>query len=173
MTHTVATRLGRSLLAAALAGGVLLAAAPAATAEPALRAGEKLGPSGFGGVRLGMSAKEARATGAIVPKTRGGSCSGWDLKAHPSGQDRVGLYISKKLGVAVIFAPEGVTTPQGIGLGSTGKQLKAAYPKLKRAASGFPVVKVPGNPKASYYFLLSDDKIYEMGLALTDQDCVN
>ncbi|MFD1932464.1 hypothetical protein ACFSKW_13360 [Nonomuraea mangrovi] len=171
MTHN---RLGRSALVAALAGGMLLTGlAPAALAEPAGRAQDVLGPYGLGGVRLGMSAKDAKATGKVVQKRRAGACSGWDLKAHPSGRDRVGMWISKKAGVAMIFAPEGVKTPQGIGLGSTGKQLDKAYPKLKRAASGFPIVTVPGNPKAYYYFLLSKNKIYEMGLALADQDCTN
>ncbi|MEU7900328.1 hypothetical protein AB0B45_46785 [Nonomuraea sp. NPDC049152] len=171
MTHK---RLGRSTLVAALTAGALLAGlAPAALAEPARRAQDALGPYGLGGVQLGMSAKDATATGKVVQKTRAGACSGWDLKAHPSGRDGVGMWISKKLGVAMIFAPEGVKTPQGIGLGSTQKQLNKAYPKLKRAASGFPIAKVPGNPKAYYYFLLSKNKIYEMGLALSNQDCAN
>jgi hypothetical protein len=91
-----------------------------------------------------MTAKQAKATGKIVLKMSAGqgACSGWDLKAHPTGKDTVGLYVSKKRGVAVIFAWKGVKTPEGIGIGSTMKQVKKAYPRLKTAASGFPYASV-------------------------------
>jgi hypothetical protein len=159
------------IAAVALAAGVALAG----FASPALASSSTLGPFGYEGVKLGMSAKTAKATGKIVLKMKAsaGSCSGWDLKSHPTGRDAIGLYISQKQGVAMIFASKGVKTPQGIGIGSTKAQLKHAYPKLKTAASGFPTVSVPGNSKAYYYFLLSHGKIYEMGLALNKQDCAN
>ncbi|SEM94593.1 hypothetical protein [Nonomuraea pusilla] len=172
-THVIV----RTGFAAALAGGLLLGGlAPAAQAATATTAGS-FGPYGYGGVRLGMSAKTAKATGKVVAK--GGSapsptCTAWDLKAHPTGRDSVGLFISKKHGVAVIFAPKGARTPQGIGLGSTKQQLKRAYPNLKTAASGYPYVTVPGNPKAYFSFLLNaKGTIYEMALGLPQQDCVN
>ncbi|MEV0235351.1 hypothetical protein [Nonomuraea sp. NPDC050786] len=151
------------------------ASSPASNTAVAHRS-ETLGPFGYGGVRLGMSAKEARATGRIVRKQGASLCSGWDLKAHPTGRDFVGLYISKKLGVALISAPKGVGTPEGIGIGSTRKQLRKAYPKLQTTASGSKdhlYVQVPGNPKADYRFLLDHNKIYEVSLELKNQDCTN
>ncbi|MGN9838855.1 hypothetical protein ACTMTI_12105 [Nonomuraea sp. H19] len=162
----------KKALVAVLAGGALLTAGTPALAQTSKTT---LGPYGYGQVRLGMSAKQAKATGKIVLKMAGqqGSCAGWDLKAHPTGKDSVGLYISKKHGVAGIFAPKGVKTPEGIGIGSTLKQLKKAYPKLKTAASGFPYSSVPGNSKADYYFLASKGKIYQVALALKTQDCFN
>lgn len=186
MTHAVVRRMGRPALVAALAVGMLpggVAPAAATTAALATTAASAtsstayapgtFGPFGYGGVKLGMSAKQARATRKIVPKTGWSQCTAWDLKAHPTGRDRVGLFISKRRGVAVIFAPKGVRTPQRIGLGSTERELKKAYPGLKRSASGYRYVTVPGNSKASYLFLLSRGRIYEMALTLKTQDCVN
>jgi hypothetical protein len=184
MTKTP-VRLGRSATAAALAVGVALAGAtPAGAAENAVAstagstgasagAAVRLGPYGYGAVKLGMSAKQAQKTGKIVKKLGGEGCTGWDLKAHRTPKDRVGLFISKKLGVAAIFAFKGVRTPEGVGIGSTMKQLKRAYPHIETPAGGFPVAKVPGNRKAAYYFLLSHGKVYEMALTLKNQDCFN
>ncbi|NUT40810.1 MAG: hypothetical protein HOV86_12560 [Thermoactinospora sp.] len=162
----------KKLLVAALAAGTTLTLMAPASAQAATT----FGPHGYGKVKLGMSLKQAKATKKIVLKMRGegGGCSGWDLKAHPTGKDSVGLYISRNVGVAGIFAWKGAKTPEGIGLGSTKAQLKKAYPKLKTAASGFPMVSVPGNSKAYYLFLLnSKGKVREMGLALDTQDCFN
>ncbi|MEO3794416.1 hypothetical protein ABGB14_29740 [Nonomuraea sp. B10E15] len=176
--------MGKALVAV-LAGGALLATGTPAhartvRAEQAAQAVEgaktRLGPNGYGKVRLGMSAKKARATGKVVLKMplRGGSCSGWDLKAHPTGKNSVGLYISKRRGVAVIFAPKGVRTPEGIGIGSTTKQVKKAYPRWKTAASGFLLASVPGNKKAYYAFIASKKgTVKELAFGLNTQDCVN
>lgn len=155
-------------LVAVLAGAALLVSGLPAQAQ----AKTALGPYGYGAVKLGMSAKRAKATGKIELK-RKDYCSGWDLKAHITDRNSVGMYISKKVGVAMIFATKGMKTPEGIGLGSTRKQLKAAYPHLKTAASGYPYTTAPGNKKAYYSFLLRGGKVYELALALKTQDCVN
>ncbi|XVQ84992.1 hypothetical protein ACQP2K_40275 [Microbispora siamensis] len=174
-------RLGRPAIAAALAAGIALTGATAASAaatsagaaaNATTSAGSTFGPYGYGGVRLGMTLKQAEATRTIVKKLDEGQCSGWDLKAHPTGRDGVGLYISKDLGVALIEAPKGVKTPEGIKVGSTMKQVKKAYPRLDTTGN-YPVAVVPGNPKALYYFLSHRGKVYELALALKNQDCTN
>lgn len=165
-----------ALAASVALTGVATANAASAGAPAASHRSESLGPFGYGGVRLGMSAKQAKATGKIVAKQGASMCSGWDLKAHPTGRDNVGLYISKKLGVALISAPKGVKTPEGIGIGSTRKQLRKAYPKLQTTASESKdnlYTDVPGNPKAYYRFLLDHNKIYDVSLDLKNQDCTN
>ncbi|TYB56539.1 hypothetical protein FXF51_42910 [Nonomuraea sp. PA05] len=166
----------KKLLVALLAGGALVAgsAAPALAATTAKK--PALGPYGYGAVKLGMSATKAKATGKIVFRMGSGAspCSGWNLKAHPAGKGRVGLYISKRVGVAVILAQKGMRTPQGIGLGSSAKQVRKAYPGLRVSPAGISYVAVPGNAKAYYAFLYTKGgKVRELAFGLDKQDCVN
>lgn len=159
--------IGASLLAGSL---MVLGGATAAVAQ----AKPTLGPKGYGAVKLSMTVKQAKATGDVVQKMPGGGgCSGWDLKKSPTPKDSVGIYVSPKVGLAAIFANKGMKTPQGIGIGSTSKQLKAAYPKIKKDFHGYWVITVPGNSKANYSFGVTHGKVSEFGIALKKQDCFN
>ncbi|MEV4896708.1 hypothetical protein AB0K48_45845 [Nonomuraea sp. NPDC055795] len=158
------------ILVAALAGGALLL-----SGTPALASGPTLGPYGVGALKLGMSAKRAKATGKIVLKRSAphGGCSGWDLKAHPTGKNSVGLYISKKRGVAVVFAGKGMRTPEGIGIGSTMRQVRRAYPKVRTPRGLNPYVTVPGNSRAYYTFFVDKGRLEQLSIAVMWQDCVS
>ncbi|GIH94734.1 hypothetical protein ACFFMN_03445 [Planobispora siamensis] len=179
MKHAAVRRPGRPALVAALAGGmVLTGGVPAAHAEPVASAAPakveaKLGPFGYRGVEPGMSAREARATRKIVRTGGWRNCTEWDFKTGPHHRTGPDVLISRRYGVAAVFAGEGVETPRGIGIGSTRRQLERAYPNLSTAGSGYPVATVRKNPKVFYFFLLDGGRIYQMGLVLKRQDCAN
>ncbi|MFI6735192.1 hypothetical protein ACIBI9_19880 [Nonomuraea sp. NPDC050451] len=154
----------------AVAATLTLGATPAlAQTKPVL------GPNGFGGLKLGMSLKQARATGSVTKKIDGGAdgCSGWDLKKYPTGKNAVGLYISPKVGVAAFFAPKAAKTPEGVAIGTAKSQLDKAYPHIKQDMHGLWVTTVPGNNKAYYSFTVLHGKVTEYGIALKKQDCFN
>ncbi|MEU1881451.1 hypothetical protein ABZ470_29485 [Streptosporangium sp. NPDC020072] len=163
------TVIGASLLV----GSLLVSGATAANAQ----AKPTLGPYGYGAVKLGMTVKQAKATRKVVKKTPGApsndGCSGWDLKQFPTPKDSVGVYISSKVGLAAIFAAKGMTTPEGIKIGSTAKQLKAAYPHIEKTFQGFYSITVPGNKKAYYLFDITRGKVADYSISLNKQDCFN
>jgi hypothetical protein len=158
-----------------LSGGAADAAVTTATAtvtaaESAAAAKSTFGPFGYRGIKLGMSAKKARATGKISRVSSGGTCSTWRFRTPP----RASLGISKRLrAVAYIEAPRSARTPRGIGIGSTRKQMKQAYPKVRRSPSGVFYAPLPRNPKGDYIFVLSGRRISQMVMALDRQDCGN
>jgi hypothetical protein len=156
-----------------LSGGAADAAATTSTvtaAESASAAKSKFGPFGYRGIRLGMSAKKARATGKIQRVSDQGTCTRWRFRTPP----RASLAISKRLGVvAYIEAPRRARTPRGIGVGSTRKQLRQAYPKVRRSPSGLFYAPLPRNPKGDYVFVMSGGRVNQMIMTLDRQDCAN
>jgi hypothetical protein len=134
-----------------------------------------LGPTGYGALKLGQNVKKAVETGLIGKKKSGdfGKCSGYDLKKFPTGKGDANVYISPKRGVVAIFVDKGVKTPEGIGIGSTLKQVKEAYPRLKGRFHGLYTAPVPGDKKAHYYINFNEKKgtVNGLGLVLNKQDC--
>ncbi|SEH01149.1 hypothetical protein SAMN05444920_11979 [Nonomuraea solani] len=154
----------RAMAAVAAASTALVIASPAQAATAA----GTLGPYGYGGVKLGMTTAQAKATGKLV-REFGGYCSRYHYKADK----KASLFLSKKRGVAVIFAPPGARTPKGIAVGATLSQVKKAYPGVKKEISGY-YATVPGNRKAFFYFGVNQrNKVEELALGLKTQDCVN
>jgi len=157
-------------LAVVLAGVVALSTAVSAPAEAAAK--PRLGPLGYGKLKIGQKKKQARRTGMIVlNKQVYGGCTGFRIK----GVKGSGGYISNKYGVVAIFAGKGVKTPQGIGLGAKLSQVKKKYPKIRRGPNIWAVAAPGGKKKKTEYWFLFDERnrVYELGLVSPKQHCFN
>jgi hypothetical protein len=140
-----------------------------------------LGPDGLGPLKLGMTADQAAGSSVVSGlRTFPGpdntsSCQGIYLKAVTNRDAQaVDGYVSVKYGVVAIWAPQGVRTPEGIGIGSTLSATQAAYPGLT-AGQGGPVVAVPGNSTAYYQFAYDPGSniVVRVSLVAMNQNCFN
>lgn len=157
---------------------------PVSPQAAALAQEYRLGPDGFGKIRLGMTAAEARATGQFVLlKGQGiGGCQVGTEVGMTSAKSGA-IWISDVYGVVKIATYAGVRTPEGIGLGSTTDEVEDTYPdthvELARDMSNGRVQmddhyrsSVPGNPRAAYrFFVDKNDKVDSILLTLANQDC--
>ncbi|GAA1509657.1 hypothetical protein [Kribbella lupini] len=119
-----------------------------------------------------MTVAQAKSTGLLGQKKFADSCDGYDLAAHPTPANSVGLYFSKQHGLVAIFAQDTMITPHGIKLGTTMKHVRSVFPKAEAGPNGLQIA-VPGNKSAYYSIVPTDDakKVGELALATTNQDC--
>jgi hypothetical protein len=132
-------------------------------------AGAFLGPDGYGPLNLGMTAAEAEASGIVtLEDSHGVGCTTFGLMS----QDRkrsIGMgYLSPGKGVVAIFVHRGIETPAGIHVGSTLTAVKRAYAHLTEKVSG---LTAPASDTAQYLMGFDHEKLEELALATTDQDC--
>lgn len=111
----------------------------------------KLDATGYGSIKLGMSKQAALATGMLQTtplQPNPGGCADYPFPGNTGG------VVSIDDSVMSISPPDGVKTAEGITIGSTYSQAKAAYPDLTdEHIPGFAEsAKVPGNPDASFQF---------------------
>ena len=128
------------------------------------------GPQGMAGLELGMHTWEAPAASMVRVLESGGDCEAFVVKDLPQVPRTAHGYASENLGIMAIFARAGMATAEGIALGATEEQVRAAYPAAEQGVHGWSVP-VSGFPDRSYEFLFEDGKLVELILALDDQSC--
>ncbi|MGA6165970.1 hypothetical protein [Amycolatopsis magusensis] len=110
---------------------------PAASKPPV--PGPLLGPGGYGKLQLNATMEQASSAGInFTPESSGGldgGCATYYFSGTgvPSGGSVV---VSPNRGVVYINPSAAVTTPEGIGTGSTRGQLQATYPKATVGPNG-------------------------------------
>ncbi len=135
-----------------------------------------IGPSGYGGLALGMTAEKAEATGMIVrnsdPMSSAG-CVGYDYKGSPNQPAHYSVLISPTLGVVRIAGRADSVTPEGLWTGAPEAELKRLYPTRSdtHGVTGEWVAAVPDNAEAQYWIIVRNQSVAEIRIELKTQDC--
>jgi hypothetical protein len=146
--------------------------ASSSSGQPVSAQSRVIGPDGYGGVNLGMSADEVLRTGVVVadgPLSQ--PCSYYRFRTSAPGSTDV--LVSAKLGVMLIDPRDGVRTPEGIGTGSSRADLRAAYPDASFDGPGLVAsTGVPGKSGSLYRFELNDSgQVSHVSIQATGGDC--
>lgn len=157
----------RTITAALTAVLLITTLTTAANAAP--RKGTFGSHAAYKGIRIHMTLKHATATGTLKRPVSSGPCLHTNYKRKPS---LIGVWISRRVGVAIIGAPRSARTPRGIGVGSTRTQVRKAYPKLRHSINA-DTVRVPGYQRVLYGFQFDKNKVTTMWLMSARQNCVN
>ncbi|HEY4019101.1 MAG TPA: hypothetical protein VGM75_10465 [Pseudonocardiaceae bacterium] len=153
--------------------------------EPEASAPKVIGPTSYGAITIGMTATQVLATklvnkqasavgGCEVFTYMGPTASRPSAAATGVGNTRsVNVYLSPRapLGVQEIIAPPGATTPEGIGVGSSGSEIRAMYANVPAQKGNAQFVPIPGHPELSYRFTLYADTVTVVSLGLTNGIC--
>ncbi|MBO3743284.1 hypothetical protein [Actinoplanes flavus] len=136
-----------------------------------------LGPRGLGKLRLGMTVKEAQATGMITNYHVEDYLHRCGVAKLEDGDGKGGVYFTpNELGLSIIYTYGSVGTPEGIRLGSTHEAVTKAYPDFvfdlgEGETEGNGNADVPGNSKAFYAITIKDDKVGSLGLVAKGDLC--
>jgi hypothetical protein len=164
---------GEDASASPMADGIGLLADRVAESLGAVPAAESFGPEGMRGVELGVSARTGPAAKRIdVVGTSGPGCEAFRVAGPGEPSSNIDGFAEEDRGVAVLFARPAMTTPAGVGLGSTRAEVRAAHPDGEDLVPGYRVP-VPGHPDRWYQFAFHQDGTVEsLVLALDGQTCI-
>ncbi|MBO3740930.1 hypothetical protein [Actinoplanes flavus] len=143
------------------------------------------GPTGVGKLKIGMSVEDAVATGELKsPDLVAEGCGASEIRAAKSSE--VKTTHSTDRGLIAIPAWGRIATPEGIHIGSTLAQVKAAYPDFEwRNIEELPVEVLEATPGGDAYAGWDDEyknvhyrfrfdnknKLTELGLEHDKQNC--
>ncbi|GAA3817569.1 hypothetical protein [Nocardioides panacisoli] len=128
-----------------------------------------LGPDGYGDLTIGMSEQEAVATGGLTVTGTDFGCRHFTLAGYAPRANSTDGYITAKNGLESIFARPGMLTPEGIGIGSTLDELRAAYPDLSGSDGIFSETLDNGN---WYLFdVQADHQVSQLAIVAHRQTC--
>ncbi len=132
--------------------------------------GKTFGPDTYGDLRLFLTPEEVADTGQATvnkdPGTGPNSCRSLTYTGDEPG--RIDGYVTS-YGVEVLFAPDGVTTPEGLGVGSSVSDLRRLYPEAEKIVSGY-LIPLPGGRR--YAALVDGVDVVTLSLESNDQTCV-
>jgi hypothetical protein len=138
-----------------------------ATSEPRL-----LGPNGYGTLKLGMTERQARATGLLTDYT-GKACTFAYLRDASTGEGLVWLSSANR-GIIAIEAWGDVETPEGVHIGMSGADMRRAYPGWQSVDPGSTDGRgyaATANGAAIYRIVVANGKVSELTLQHPHQDC--
>jgi hypothetical protein len=135
-----------------------------------------LGPAGLDGLNLRMTREQAEKTNMI---------EGYEVEDFTAncGVSRLRgfggtVFFTPGLGLSSINAPDGVRTPEGIRIGSTVEEVKAAYSDWEPILTGddnaqdYGWVDVPGKSEDGYRIDVKNGKVTSIALAAEGQKCI-
>jgi hypothetical protein len=114
----------------AVVGAMVLSVSSVATAEPRLSSASKTQIDGVGGVRVGMTVKQAaKAAGVnLVPSYKDGNYECRYVQPQ-SGPKNIGMMVSKDRIVRIdIYKGSSIKTLKGAGIGDSEARIKSLYP---------------------------------------------
>lgn len=130
--------------------------------------------AGLGALRLGMSRADLIATGEVTltKDLPDAACDGIVVNAWGPLENEVDGYVSKKHGLAAIFARSSAThTPEGIRIDSTEAELKAAYPTIADDGNGGFRYQDPQNQRLGFTIYTQNKVVTSLFAAIDTQDC--
>jgi hypothetical protein len=165
----------------ATAGANTITRKPPTTSRPSTRATRPqtrgtIGPSGYAGLRLGMTTAQAEATGLMVPNAEpepAPGCTGYDYKGSPNPAGDYSVVVSDTDGVVLIAGRADAVTPEGLAVGAPEAEMKRLYPTQagSHGTAGEWVTAVPQNPNARYWIIVRNAVVAEIRIELAAQSC--
>ncbi|GIF72265.1 hypothetical protein [Asanoa siamensis] len=142
--------------------------APTTSAPPSTKPALVLGPDGYGALKLGMSVKQAEATGLVGTFDNSG-CRLAKLNDSPPGQARGLVHWSPEHGIVSIAGWPGLETAEGVRVGTSETEMRRIYPNWTAVDSGRGFAAVSDN--ARYRITVSDGKVTSVTLQSNNQNC--